>query len=57
MIHTTGEGERIKAEYSVIDDGGGIIKDSESLVIVIMDPIILDAVKEVKEYLLSKIPE
>lgn len=55
VIHTTGEGERMKVEYAIVDNEGTIVKDSESFVIVIMDTNILMRVEWIKEYLLSKI--
>ena len=56
-IHTTGEGERAAFTYSIIDEDGNVIDQNKRMDLVLVDPDILDAAREIKDYLLSKIPE
>lgn len=55
--HTTAEGERISYTYSLIDNGGDIVKSNERADIIAVDEDILTALKTVDNFLQTKIPE
>lgn len=55
--HTTAEGERISYTYSLIDDGGNIVKSNERADIIAVNEDILAALKTVDNFLQTKIPE
>ena len=56
-IHTTGEGERAAFTYSVIDDDGNVIEQNKRMDLVLVEPSILAAAQQIKEYLQTKLPE
>lgn len=54
--HTTAEGERITFTYSEIDESTGkLLASNVRDTLIVMDEGILDAVKKVNGFLLSKI--
>lgn len=55
--HTTAEGERVSYTYSLIDNGGNIIKSNERADIIVVDKGVLTALKTVDNFLQTKIPE
>lgn len=55
--HTTAEGERISYTYSLIDNGGNIVKSNERADIIAVGEDILKALKTINDFLLTKIPE
>lgn len=55
--HTTAEGERISYTYSLIDNGGNIVKSNERADIIAVDEDVLTALKTVDNFLQTKIPE
>lgn len=55
--HTTAEGERISYTYSLIDNGGNIVKSNERADIIAVDEDILTALKTVDNFLQTKISE
>ena len=56
-IHTTGEGERAAFTYSVIDEDGNVTEQNKRLDIILVDDEILSAARQIKDYLLNKIPD
>lgn len=56
-IHTTGEGERAAFTYSIIDEDGNVTDQNKRMDLVLVDPGILEKAREIKDYLLSKIPD
>ena len=55
--HTTGEGTRLSATYSEINEQGQIVKSNERFNIVVVDEEIQDALDKVDSFLNTMIPE
>ena len=55
--HTTGEGTRLSATYSEINEQGQIVKSNERFNIVVVDEEIQDALDKVDNFLNTMIPE
>lgn len=54
--HVTGEGTRLSATYSVINEDGQITKSNERFNIVVIDEQIQQAIDTINTYLGTKIP-
>lgn len=54
--HVTGEGSRISATYSVIDDNGELIKSNERFNIIVVDENIQNNIDLINSFLEQKIP-
>lgn len=55
--HTTGEGTRLSATYSEINEQGQIVKSNERFNIVVVDEEMKDALDKVDNFLNTMIPE
>lgn len=55
--HKTGEGTRLSATYSVINEDGQIVKSNERFNIVVVDAEIQDALDTIDGFLNTMIPE
>lgn len=55
--HTTAEGERVSFTYSEINSAGEIIKSNARATIIALDPEVLSAIKTIKDFLETKIPD
>lgn len=53
--HPTAEGERLSFTYSEIDENGMLIRSNERANVILLDDAMLDHVKALKAFLLSKI--
>lgn len=54
--HRTGEGTRLSATYSIINEDGQIVNSNERFNIVVVDENIQEAIDVINELLETKIP-
>ncbi|NMB43869.1 MAG: peptide chain release factor 2 [Clostridiales bacterium] len=54
--HKTGEGTRLSATYSVINEDGQIVKSNERFNLVVVDDEIQEAIDLINGFLNTKIP-
>lgn len=57
MHHTTGEGERLTFTYSLINEDGTVDKDNVKGSIVVLDDGISQKLKDVTDFIKTKLPE
>lgn len=56
-VHDSGGWTRISATYSQVDENGKVLIDNDRFNIVVVDEDAKDAIKIIKDLLLTKIPE
>lgn len=54
--HETGEGTRLSATYSEINEDGQIVKSNERFNLVVIDEEIQQAIDKINQFLHTKIP-
>ena len=55
--HTTGEGARLSATYSEINEQGQIVKSNERFNLVVVDEEIKEAINKIDKFLSTMIPK
>lgn len=55
-MHQTAEGMRGTFTYSVIDEDGNLVKSNERATIIVLDDNINNAIFQINEWLLKKVP-
>lgn len=54
--HVTGEGSRISATFSTINENGSLISSNERFNIIVVDPVVAGAIETINSFLEERIP-
>lgn len=54
--HVTGEGSRISATYSTIDESGNLVDTNKRFNVIVVDDAVAEAVEMINNFLKDRIP-